>query len=72
MYHPGKYGAFIAASTNSSVSFWDTATHKKIGSPIHHPDKVFYMAISANDDLAIRGGKSHLAEAAQHPSLVLL
>ena len=53
----GNNGAFIAASTNSSVSFWDTATHKQIGSPIHHPDKVVYMAVSANDDLAIRGGK---------------
>ena len=49
-------GAFIAASASSSVSFWDTATHKKIGSLIHHPADVWYMAISANDDFVISGG----------------
>ena len=46
-------GAFIAASASSSVSFWDTATHQQIGPLIHHPSVVWYMAISANDDLAI-------------------
>ena len=49
-------GAFIAASTKSSVSFWDTATHKQIGSLIHYPADVWYMAISANNDLVISGG----------------
>ena len=48
-------GAFIATSASSSVSFWDTATHKQIGPLVHHPDVVFYMAISANDDLVISG-----------------
>ena len=50
-------GAFIAASANSSVSFWDLATHQQIGPLIHHPASVVYMAISANQDLAISGGK---------------
>ena len=49
-------GAFIATSARSSVSFWDTATHKQIGPLVHHPDVVLYMAISANADLAISGG----------------
>ena len=49
-------GAFIAASARSSVSFWDTATRKQIGPLIHHPGNVFYMPISANDDLVISGG----------------
>ena len=49
-------GAFIAVSASSSVSFWDTAAHKQIGSLIHHPAHVGYMAISANDDLVICGG----------------
>ena len=47
--------AFIAASAGSSVSFWDTATHEQIGPLIHHPADVWYMAISANHDLAISG-----------------
>ena len=49
-------GAFIAASANSSVSFWDTATHKQIGPLIHHPDYVLYMAILANTVLVVSGG----------------
>ena len=52
--------AFIAASANSSVSFWDMATHKKIGPLIHHPDTVWYMAISANHNLAMSGGKKFI------------
>ena len=49
-------GAFIAASADSSISFWDTATHKQIGPLIHHQSGVWFMAISANDDLVISGG----------------
>ena len=49
-------GVFIAASTKSTISFWDTGTHKKIGPLIHHPDDVRYIAISANDDLVVSGG----------------
>ena len=50
-------GTFIAASAGSSVSFWDTTTHKQIGSTINHTTEVMVMAISVNDDLAIGGGK---------------
>ena len=49
-------GAFIATLASSSVSFWDTATHKQIGSLLHHLSGVWYMAISANDDLVVGGG----------------
>ena len=52
----GSNDAFIAASAGSSVSFWDTATRKQIGPLIHYPDDVFYMAISANNDLVLSGG----------------
>ena len=50
-------GAFIAVSAGSSVSFWDTATRKQIGPLIRHPYDVLYMAISANDDLVLSGGR---------------
>ena len=55
-------GAFIAASASSSVSFLDTAIRKKIGSLIHHPADVWYMAISANDDLVISGGDTTILQ----------
>ena len=50
-------GAFIAASSGSSVSFWDATTHEQIGSVIQHTGRVECMAISANYDIAIGGGK---------------
>ena len=49
-------GTFIAASTLSSVSFWDTTTHKKIDYVIYHAVAISSMAISSNYDLAIAGG----------------
>ena len=49
-------GTFIAASDESSVSFWDIGTHKQIGSLIRHPGNVWFMAISANHGLIISGG----------------
>ena len=49
-------GTFIAASDDSSVSFWDTTTHEQIGSVIHHPTSVDAMAISANYNLLTGGG----------------
>ena len=49
-------GAFIAASSDSSVSFWDATTHKQIGSVIEHTGKVECMAISSNNDIVIGGG----------------
>ena len=50
-------GAFIAASSHSSVSFWDATTHKRIRSAIEHSDRVECMAISANHDIVISDGK---------------
>ena len=43
--------AFIAASSGSSVSFWDVTTHKQIGSLIQHAADVECMAILANHDV---------------------
>ena len=51
-------GTFIAACANSSISFWDTATHEQIGSVIEHTDDILSMAISTNDDLVIGGGST--------------
>ena len=48
-------GMFIAASGNSSTSFWDTTTHERIGSVIEHTHDVRSMAISANYDLMAGG-----------------
>ena len=48
-------GTFIAASDGSSVSFWDTASHKQIGSVIKHTAGVDSMAISANYDIVVSG-----------------
>ena len=57
---PADNGAFIAASAGSSVSFWDTTTHKRIGSVIEHGTapvhQVNCMAISENYHVAIGGG----------------
>ncbi|KAG9318038.1 WD40-repeat-containing domain protein [Chiua virens] len=50
--------SFIAASANSSISFWDTTTNTKIGSDIDYNDMVFTMAISENYDIAIGHGKT--------------
>lgn len=49
-------GTFIAASAGSSISFWDTTTHKQIGT-IDHTAKVYFMAISENYDIVVGGGK---------------
>ncbi|KAH0828151.1 WD40-repeat-containing domain protein [Lanmaoa asiatica] len=51
-------GRFIAASANSSVSFWDTTTHEQVGPIIEHADVLFSMAISRNYDLVTSGVKS--------------
>ena len=62
-FHGDKYncialasdGTFIAASSDSSVSFWDATTHKQIGSVVHHTARAGCMAISANHDIVIGG-----------------
>ena len=48
--------AFIAASSDSSVSFWDTTTHKQIGTVVQHAPDIKCMDISANHDIVIGGG----------------
>lgn len=45
-------GVFIAASANSSVSFWDTETRTRVGPVIEFSHDVWSMAISANDFVA--------------------
>ena len=53
-------GAFIAASANSSVSFWDTSTQEQIGSVLDHPHSINSMAISANNELVFTGNSTIL------------
>ena len=48
-------GTFIAVAGNSSISFWDTATHDQIGSVIKYTHDIWCMALSANYDLVIGG-----------------
>ena len=50
-------GTIIAASANSSVSFWDTTTHKQVGSVIEHTADVVSMAISENYEIVIAASK---------------
>jgi WD40 repeat protein len=52
-------GTFITASANSSISFWDTATHEQIGSVIEHTHDVWSMAISSNYNL-VTGGDNRI------------
>jgi WD40 repeat protein len=54
----GGNGTFITVSANSSVSFWDTTTHERIGSVIEHTHDIWVMAISANYDLVSGGQKT--------------
>ena len=53
-------GTFIAACADSSVSFWDTATHQQIGTVIHHPGNAYSLAISVDYNLVI-GGKGNVS-----------
>ena len=48
-------GTFIAASANSSISFWDTATREQIGAVIKHTHFIRSMAISTSHDLVVGG-----------------
>ncbi|KAG9312481.1 WD40-repeat-containing domain protein [Chiua virens] len=49
---------FIAATVDSSISFWDSVTHLKIGSDIDYVgDKIWSIAISENYDIAVSHGK---------------
>ena len=51
-------GTFIAVTANSSVSFWDTATHEQIGSVTKYTHNIVCMALSANYDLVVGGEKT--------------
>jgi WD40 repeat protein len=51
-------GTFIAVSSTSSISFWDTATRERIGSVIERTQQIVCMAISTNYDLLIGGDKT--------------
>ena len=48
---------FIAVSAQSSVSFWDTTTHKKFECATHHAVSITSMAILSTYDLVAAGGK---------------
>ncbi|KAG8217956.1 hypothetical protein J3R82DRAFT_6127 [Butyriboletus roseoflavus] len=51
-------GAFIVASANSWISFWDTTTHKQFGTTFKHTARIQSMAIGANYGLALGGGQT--------------
>jgi WD40 repeat protein len=51
----GINGTFILVSTLSSVSFWDTTTHKQIKCVIHDTPSTMAMAISSNYDIVTAG-----------------
>ena len=51
----GSNGTFIVASTPSSVSFWDTTTHKQIKCVVPHTPSIIAMAISSNYDIVTAG-----------------
>ncbi|KAF8554674.1 WD40 repeat-like protein [Imleria badia] len=43
-----KYGQFIAYSTTSTITFWDTSTHTQLGL-IQHPQDISSIALSHDD-----------------------
>ena len=51
-------GTFIAASADSSISFWDTATREQIGTVIKHTHCIRSMAISASYNLVVGRDKT--------------
>ena len=46
---------FLVVSSNNSLSFWDTSTHKQIGAVINHASKIWSIALSPNDDCIATG-----------------
>jgi len=48
---------FIAVSTGSSVSFWDTTSQEQIGTVIEYTHNVTPIAVSSNFDLVTSGEK---------------
>ena len=51
-----RSGKFIAASANSSISFWDTFTHEQIGHVIEHADVLWSICLSPDDSFLASGG----------------
>ncbi|KAI9571574.1 hypothetical protein HD554DRAFT_2168842 [Boletus coccyginus] len=50
-------GAFLVASANSSVSFWDTTTREQIGTVVEYTHKLWSMVVSSNHDLVACGDR---------------
>lgn len=51
-------GKFIAASADSSISFWDTSTQSQLGPVITHPGSVQSIALSSDDNCLVSGGRT--------------
>jgi WD40 repeat protein len=51
-----NHGAFIAYSTERTVTFWDTATHTQL-SLIQHPQDIHSIALSPDDRFLAIGGR---------------
>ncbi|KAG9309263.1 kinase-like domain-containing protein [Chiua virens] len=52
-----RNGKFIVTSADSSVIFWDTTTHARVGPVVEHTETIHSIAISPNYALATGGGK---------------
>jgi len=50
-------GTFVAASADSSLSFWDTSSQEQIGAVITYTHRIRSMTISSNYDLVTGGDK---------------
>jgi len=46
---------FVVVSVHNSLSFWDTSTHKQIGTVINHASTIWSFALSPNDDCIVTG-----------------
>lgn len=53
-----KSGKFIAASAESSISFWDTSTQSQLGPVVSHTGSVQSIALSSDDSYLVSGGRS--------------
>ena len=51
-------GKFIAASADSSISFWDTSTHSQLGHIVAHTGSVQSIALSSDDRYLVSGGRA--------------
>lgn len=51
-------GKFIAASADSSISFWDTSTYLQLGPVVAHTGSVQSIALSSDDNYLVSGGRA--------------